>query len=33
MIMSVVTSVSAVGSKNLPPRAARLPPVTTFVPS
>src|ERR1700730_1476827 len=30
--MSVVTSVSTVGSKKLPPWAARLPPVTTLAP-
>jgi len=32
MTMSVVTSVSRVGSKKLPPCAARLPPVTTLAP-
>src|SRR5260370_1937140 len=32
MTMSVVTSVSTVGSKKLPPCAARLPPVTTLAP-
>src|SRR5947208_11046776 len=32
MTMSVVTSVSTVGSKKLPPWAARLPPVTTLAP-
>jgi hypothetical protein len=32
MTMSVVTSVSTVGSKKLPPSAARLPPVTTLAP-
>ena len=30
MTMSVVTSVNTVGSKKLPPCAARLPPVTTL---
>jgi hypothetical protein len=32
MTMSVVTAVKTVGSKKLPPCAARLPPVTTLVP-
>jgi hypothetical protein len=32
MTVSVVTSVSTVGSKKLPPCAARLPPVTTLAP-
>jgi hypothetical protein len=32
MTMSVVTSVNTVGSKKLPPCAARLPPVTTLAP-
>src|SRR6266446_5000328 len=32
MTMSVVTSVSTVGSKKLPPWAARLPPVATLAP-
>jgi hypothetical protein len=32
MTMSVVTSVNTVGSKKLPPRAARLPPGTTLAP-
>ena len=32
MTMSVVTSVKTVGSKNVPPSADRLPPVTTFAP-
>jgi hypothetical protein len=32
MTMSVVTSVSTVGSKKLPPWAARLPPVTILAP-
>jgi hypothetical protein len=32
MTMSVVTSVSTVGSKKLPPCAARLPPVTILTP-
>ena len=32
MTMSVVTSVNTVGSKKLPPWAARLPPVTTLAP-
>jgi hypothetical protein len=32
MTMSVVTSVKTVGSKKLPPCAARLPPVTILAP-
>src|ERR1700736_2692562 len=32
MTMSVVTSVNTVGSKKLPPWAARLPPITTLAP-
>jgi hypothetical protein len=32
MTMSVVTSVSTVGSKKVPPCAARLPPMTTLAP-
>ena len=32
MTMSVVRSVNTVGSKNVPPSAERLPPVTTLAP-
>ena len=32
MTMSVIASVSTVGSKKLPPWAARLPPLTTLAP-